>query len=67
LIQAQKSFPKEAIIAYNLACYDCQLGDLDAAKAWLDKACTLGDVHKIKLMALQDPDLKLLWPDIRKA
>jgi len=64
LIQAQRTFPKEKIIAYNLACYDCQLGDLDAAKAWLDKACMLGDVHKIKHMALQDPDLKPLWPDI---
>jgi hypothetical protein len=43
------------------------LGDLDAAKAWLDKACTLGDVRKIKHMALQDPDLEPLWPDLRKA
>ena len=66
LIQAQRTFPKETIIAYNLACYDCQLGDLDAAKAWLDKACTLGDVHRIKLMALQDQDLEPLWPDIGK-
>ena len=64
LIQAQRTFPKETIIAYNLACYDCQLGDLDAAKAWLDKACTLGNVDRIKHMALQDPDLKPLWPDI---
>jgi tetratricopeptide (TPR) repeat protein len=66
LIQAQRTFPKEKIIAYNLACYDCQLGDLDAAKAWLDKACTLGDARKMKRMALQDPDLEPLWPDIRE-
>jgi len=66
LIQAQRTFPKETIIAYNLACYDCQLDNLDAAKAWLDKAYTLGDVHKIKHMALQDPDLKPLWSDIGK-
>jgi len=39
---------------------------LDAARAWLDKDCKLGDVHKIKHMALQDPDLKPLWPDIGK-
>ena len=58
LIQAQRTFPKEQIIAYNLACYDCQFGDLDAAKAWFQKACVLGDAHKIKQMALQDPDLK---------
>jgi Flp pilus assembly protein TadD len=66
LIQAQQTFPKEQIIAYNLACYDCQLGDLEAAKAWLDKACTLGDARKIKHMARQDPDLKPLWPELRE-
>jgi len=42
LIQAQRTFPKETIIAYNLACYDCQLGDLDAAIAWLDKGLHAG-------------------------
>jgi Flp pilus assembly protein TadD len=65
LIQAQRTFPKEQIIAYNLACYDCQLGDLNAARSWLEKACALGDARKIKHMALQDPDLEPLWPDIR--
>ena len=67
LIQAQQTFPKEKIIAYNLACYDCQLGDLNAARSWLEKACVLGDARKIKHMALQDPDLEPLWPDLRKA
>jgi Flp pilus assembly protein TadD len=67
LVQARRTFPKEQIIAYNLACYECQLGDLNAAKLWLEKACTLGDANKIKLMALEDPDLKPLWPDLRKA
>jgi Flp pilus assembly protein TadD len=67
LIQAQRTFPKEPIIAYNLACYDCQLGDLIGAKAWLDKACHLGDVHKIKRMARRDPDLETLWPELREA
>ena len=66
LIQAQQTFPKEKIIAYNLACYDCQLGDLNAARSWLEKACALGDARKIKHMALQDPDLEPLWPDIRE-
>jgi Flp pilus assembly protein TadD len=66
LIQAQRTFLREKIIAYNLACYDCQLGNMDAAKAWLDKACTLGDAHKIKRMALEDPDLEPLWSDLRE-
>src|SRR5208282_4882505 len=67
LVQARRAFPKEQIIAYNLACYECQLGDLNAAKLWLEKACALGDANKIELMALEDPDLKPLWPDLRKA
>jgi len=65
LIQAQRTFPEEQIIAYNLACYDCQLGDLDAAKVWLDKACKLGDAETMKQTALQDEDLKPLWPELR--
>ena len=64
LIQARQTFPQEQIIAYNLACYDCQLGDLNAARLWLEKACGLGDARKIKHMARQDPDLELLWPDL---
>ena len=67
LVQARRAFPKEQIIAYNLACYECQLGDLNAAKSWLEKACTLGDANRVSLMALEDPDLKPLWPDLRKA
>jgi Flp pilus assembly protein TadD len=66
LILAQQTFPKEKIIAYNLACYDCQLGDLIAARSWLEKACVLGDARKIKHMALQDQDLEPLWPDLRR-
>jgi Flp pilus assembly protein TadD len=65
LIQARQTFPEEKIIAYNLACYDCQLGDLNAARLWLEKACQLGDTRQIKHMALQDPDLEPLWPDLR--
>ena len=65
LIQARKTFPQVTIIAYNLACYDCQLGDLNAARFWLEKACGLGDARNVKQMARQDPDLEPLWPEIR--
>jgi Flp pilus assembly protein TadD len=67
LIQARRTFSKEPIIAYNLACYDCQLGDLNAARLWLEKACLLGNVLKIKHMARQDPDLEPLWSDLSEA
>jgi hypothetical protein len=49
---------------YNLACYECKLGRLEQAKSWLEKAFELGDPKKIKLMALEDPDLEPLWREI---
>ena len=49
------------MIQYNLACYSAQLGQLDAAKEFLGKSYELGDAQRIKLMALDDEDLKPLW------
>jgi hypothetical protein len=31
-------FNDDATIRYNLACYECQLGRLDQARAWLERA-----------------------------
>jgi hypothetical protein len=39
---------------------------LEQAKSWLEKAFELGDSKKLKLMALDDPDLQLLWKEIGK-
>jgi hypothetical protein len=33
--------PKEPILHYNLACYECQLGELEVAKARLAHAFNL--------------------------
>ena len=41
-----------------MACYCAQL---DAAQEHLDKSYELGDAKQIKLMALDDDDLKPLW------
>ena len=49
---------------YNLACYECQLGRLEQAKHWLEQAFKLSDPKKMRLMALEDPDLELLWREI---
>ena len=49
------------MIQYNLACYCAQLGQLDAAQEHLHKSYELGDAKQIKLMALDDEDLKPLW------
>jgi tetratricopeptide (TPR) repeat protein len=66
LAKAHKLFPKEPIIAYNLACYECQLGQLKKAWKWYQTALELGDPKALKRMALEDDDLKPLWADIRE-
>jgi hypothetical protein len=43
-----------SLIGYNLACYECQLGNLKAAWKWLVIAFDLGDAKQVKLMALDD-------------
>ena len=61
LLRVVDKFPEDPIMRYNLACYECQLGRLEQAKNWLGKAFEVGDSKKIKLMALEDPDLERLW------
>lgn len=65
LLPAVKHFPKEATIPYNLACYACQLGQIDEARAWLGRARSIGNRDKIKSMALADEDLKAFWSEIK--
>lgn len=64
LLPAAKKFPKEPVVAYNLACYACQLQELDEAREWLNRAVKAGGKENIKKMALADDDLKPLWPEI---
>lgn len=49
-----------AVLHYNLACYECLLGNLDEAEWRLQRACKL-DPHWHEL-ALEDPDLRDLRP-----
>ncbi len=65
LTKVQKQFPNEPLIAYNLACYECQLGNQAAAAAWLASAYATGQPRQIRTMALDDRDLEPLWPQIR--
>jgi Flp pilus assembly protein TadD len=64
LLPAAEKFPKEPVIAFNLACYACQLSDLPAARKWLRRAMKIGGKQAIQKMALADNDLKPLWPEI---
>jgi tetratricopeptide (TPR) repeat protein len=64
LLPALDKFPALAVIPYNLACYACQLGQLDQARSLLRRALELSYKPSLKQMALQDPDLQPLWPEI---
>lgn len=61
---ALKRFPKNETIPYNLACYECQLGNLAAARDWLRRAMKLKNPAELKAQSLEDPDLKPLWNEI---
>ena len=64
LTEARIKFPKEHLIAYNLACYECQLGNRELAMRHLVEAIDIAGKKVIRLMALDDPDLEPLWKDI---
>ncbi len=59
LLAGWARFPNFALIGYNLACYEAQLGDLGTAARLLKRAVELdADLGKL---AKTDPDLAPLW------
>lgn len=66
LLPAFDKFPKEPTISYNLACYACQMGQLDAARVWFKRALVIGGKEKIKATGLADTDLQPLWEEIKR-
>jgi hypothetical protein len=66
LLPTAEKFPKEPVVAFNLACYACQMRQLDEARQWLQRAMKIGGREAIRKMALADDDLKPLWPEIRE-
>lgn len=64
LAPALSHFPRDWVVRYDLACYACQLDRLTLARTWLAESLQLGDATHIRQMALEDPDLELLWPEI---
>jgi tetratricopeptide (TPR) repeat protein len=51
LLNAEPKFPKEAIIKYNLACYFCQMGDIESARGYLKKAFEIDSSWRGKALA----------------
>ena len=67
LLPMARKFPRSWIIAYDLACYACQLNRLDEGRQWLRRAFRLGEPREVRLLSLADPDLKSLWPEIENS
>jgi tetratricopeptide (TPR) repeat protein len=62
LLAVVDRFPQDWLMRYNLACYACQMGLHEEARGWLERAFLSSDNPvKVKLMALDDPDLQPLW------
>jgi Flp pilus assembly protein TadD len=59
LLQAEPIHAKCAVLHYNMACYECLLGDIPEARRRLAVACKMG--QEWKKAALDDPDLKAIW------
>ena len=64
LLPMAQKFPRSWVIPYDLACYACQLGKVDEARVWLKKAFAQGEAKEVKVLALADPDLRVLWGEI---
>jgi hypothetical protein len=64
LLPAVSKFPREATLTYNVACYECRLGNLSVARQWLKRTFALKMGPPFRLEAQSDPDLEILWPEI---
>jgi len=63
LANAVEGQPNVAIFHYNLACYECQLGNIEGAKSRLKRAFDLEPRYRIT--ALEDEDLEAVWKSLR--
>jgi tetratricopeptide (TPR) repeat protein len=59
LLTAKANFSNEPVIPFNLACYHCQLGQLETAKDYLREAFEIDP--QWRGAALEDEDLVPLW------
>ena len=68
LLSVLDRFEANTTFPYYLACYCASLGQTSEAKGWLERAFAQAtgneERKRLKLRALQDPDLEPLWRDI---
>lgn len=61
LISVVDRFGEMAVMLYDMACYACRLGNLDEARAWLERAFKDSEqAPALRAHAKVDPDLKEL-------
>jgi predicted Zn-dependent protease len=59
LVNVVERTPDVAVFHYNLACYECRLGNIEGAKNRLRKAFTIEPKYRLK--AVDDEDLEAVW------
>ena len=68
LLSVVSGFESNTTIPYHLARYCCGLGQTDQAKQWLGKAllvaADIGEVERVRNMALEDPALESLRTEL---
>lgn len=61
LLDVVNDFPDEPLLPFNIACYQCQLGNLDEAKAWMHTALEVADLtghgRELRARTFAEPDL----------
>lgn len=67
LLPAATLFPEESMVAYNLACYLVRLNRVEEGWRWYVEAEKRGDSATVRKLALDDPDLREIWPRISAA
>lgn len=62
----RRRFPEAFEVPYDLACYCAQTDRVDEARSLLQECLDLSGARRpeVRAMALQDPDLKPLWPEL---
>lgn len=66
LFPVAKKFGDAYVIPYNLACYQCQLGNKAEALEWLRRAAKASDLETIRAMGLNDSDLAPVRDELAK-
>jgi len=62
LLEAVERLPRAAAVHYDLAGLECQLGEVKVARGRLRHAFKLDP--GLRLRALDDPDLAMIWDQL---